>query len=341
MGTEHRPSADVLSLLIREIYQILCTIRQYQLLRIIFMKINSTLAQIFTLFLLMACSKNSGDNPTPPNNNTDPSTPTEEKLEIRISPSFNTRATDFGFETNDCIGLYVVNYNGDTPGQLLNSGNHVDNMRFTYSGSWTPDSPIYWKDVKTFTDFYLYYPYSQVTSVTAHPFTVNADQSTDAAFKASDFMVGKAVKIAPTSFAVVIPASHVMSRIQIQIEPGNGFTKEDLAKSNIAVKINGLKTGASVNFTNSAVTATGNPVTVTPLYADGNYRALIVPQTVAEQNLISVTVDGSEFVLRKGFTFESGKSYMFTVTVSKTTNGINVNINPWDEDGVDYGGVAE
>lgn len=296
-----------------------------------------------TVFLasltLAACNKNSGNNivPTTPEPTPDP----EQKMEIRISPTLSTRATDFGFETNDCIGLFVVNYNGTTPGTLQNSGNYVDNMRFTYSGIWTPDTPIFWKDNTTHADFYLYYPYTQTASVNAYPFTVKADQSTESAYKASDMLVGKAVNVAPTESAIIIAANHVMSRINIQLAAGSGFTKESLAKSNITVKINDIKTESTVNIASGEVTATGNPMVVTPFHTNDAYKAIIVPQTVNEGNLITVTADGREFNLTKSFTFEGGKNHNFTVTLSKTSNGINVNINPWNEDGSDNGGVAE
>lgn len=77
-------------------------------------------------------------------------------------------------------------------------------------------------------------------------------------------------------------------------------------------------------------------------WRDGDtYKAIIVPQTVDEGKLITVTVDGREFSLKKSFTFESAKSHKFTVVLNKTSNGVNVNINPWNEDDVDNGGTAE
>ena len=284
-----------------------------------------------------SCSKSSPDEPTPT-----PPEPGKEKIEIKISPAIaEARATDYGFETGDRIGLFVVNYNGSTPGTLANSGNYVDNMRFTYNGTWTPDTPIYWQDNTTRADFYLYYPYADVKSVNSYPFEVRADQSTEAAYKASDLMVGKAVNIAPTASATQIPVSHVMSRIMLYLEAGNGFTKESLAAATVSVSINGVKCSSTVNLATGTATATGNPTSVVPLAADNAYKALIVPQTVAEGNLITVTVDGREFNLKKGFTFVGAKSHKFTVTLSKTSNGVNVGINPWTDDGTDNGGTAE
>ena len=284
-----------------------------------------------------SCSKSSPDEPTPT-----PPEPGKEKIEIKISPAIaEARATDYGFETGDRIGLFVVNYNGSTPGTLANSGNYVDNMRFTYNGTWTPDTPIYWQDNTTRADFYLYYPYADVKSVNSYPFEVRADQSTEAAYKASDLMVGKAVNIAPTASATQIPVSHVMSRIMLYLEAGNGFTKESLAAATVSVRINGVKCSSTVNLATGTATATGNPTSVVPLAADNAYKALIVPQTVAEGNLITVTVDGREFNLKKGFTFVGANSHKFTVTLSKTSNGVNVGINPWTDDGTDNGGTAE
>lgn len=289
-----------------------------------------------TLFAT-SCSKGSPDEPTPT-----PPEPGKEKIEIKISPAIaEARATDYGFETGDRIGLFVVNYNGSTPGTLVNSGNYVDNMRFTYNGTWTPDTPIYWQDNTTRADFYLYYPYADVKSVNSYPFEVRADQSTEAAYKASDLMVGKAVNIAPTASATQIPVSHVMSRIMLYLEAGNGFTKESLAAAAVSVKINGVKCSSTVDLATGMARPAGTPTSVTPLVADNAYKALIVPQTVAEGNLITVTVDGREFNLKKGFTFVGAKSHKFTVTLSKTSNGVNVGINPWTDDGTDNGGTAE
>ncbi|MDE6371247.1 MAG: fimbrillin family protein [Duncaniella sp.] len=297
---------------------------------------------IAVLISSASCSGDNSQTPEPPAVvNPDPKPVPGEKIEIRISPTFASRATDFGFEMNDCIGLYVVNYDGITPGMLKDTGNHVDNMRFKYSGSWTPDTPIYWKDEDTHADFYLFYPYKTVGSVSAMPFDVMADQSGETAYKASDMLWGKATDATPTATAIGIPASHVMSRIEVKVEAGNGFTRESLAASNVSVRVNALQCKSTVNIATGTVTPTGDRVNVTPMSKDGAYVAIVVPQTVPEGNLITVTVDGQEFNLRKGFTFQGGKNHQFNVIVSKTTNGINVSISPWEQDGIDNGGTAE
>lgn len=299
-------------------------------------------------FLLLAvsftaCSSDSGSVENQPE---PPVPPVKEQLRINIRTAVEavTRATDYAFEQGDQIGLFVVNHKADGSAQTLKlTGNHVDNMRFTYNnGAWNPDTPIYWSDNKTSADFYLYYPYTAgLSTVTAVPFSPQADQRTEAAYKQGDFMTGSAPSIAPTDKAVSINARHVMSKMLIVLAPGNGFTKESLSKASISVKIRNVKLQSTVDIATGTVTATGNATDVLPLLTDEGYTALLPPQAVAGGNLITVTVDGRDYNLSKAFTFKGSTRHKFTVTLSKVSNGVNVNITKWEDDGVDYGGTAE
>lgn len=306
------------------------------------MNIKCLMALLIVPITFSSCSS-SGDGEFP--QQPDPDTPPTARKEIKISTAVNalTRATDTGFDANDSIGLFVVNCgDGNTGNELKSSGNHVDNMRFTYNGTWTSDSHVYWKDDVTHADFYLYYPYkANIGDVRAMPFSVNADQSTENKYKESELLIGATKDVAPTESSVRINVAHALSQMVVVVATGNGFTTESLAAANVSVAINGVKTSATVDIASAAVTATGEPKSIKPWLADGTYKALIVPQTVAETNLITVSVDGMDYNLNKGFTFAGGKSHKFTVTVSKTSSGINVNISQWESDDIDHGGVAE
>lgn len=266
-------------------------------------------------------------------------------VSVNAKESVHTRVTYWGYESQDKIGLYVVNYNGTTPGTLQNNGNHVNNMRFTYGndGAWIPDKEIFWKDENTKADFYCYFPYATLSDISAHSFSVKEDQSTEQAYKASEFLYGKTSGVAPTEDAVSITTKHIFSCAVINVKAGNGFTDEILAQSTINVKMNGIKTGATVNLTNGTATATGTAKIILPLENGNNrsYKALVVPQTASGDNFITVNIDGRDFNLNKEFTFVGGKRHTFSVTVSKTSNGINVGIGAWEDDDIDNGGVAE
>lgn len=295
---------------------------------------------ILSTYLFACCSSDSVNETVPP-------TPPTEKLPINISTSVSSRATDLAFEVGDKIGLYVVNHNADGSAAALQvSGNHVDNMQYTYNSTWTPATQTYWIDNSTHADFYLYYPYtSTITSIDAMPYSVKANQSQLSDYKAGDLMIGKTIDVAPTQLSVKIEAKHVMSQMTINLVAGNGFTDATLAAAKISVKVNRLKTKATANLATGAVTAIGDDTDIIPYkVANNSYKAIVVPQLVGEGNLITINVDGRDFNLPKtsNFTgFEAGKKHNFNVTLSKTSNGVNVNITKWEDDGNDYGGTAE
>lgn len=290
--------------------------------------------------LLSACSAGGeggeSDVPNPP----EPAKPTV-RIPIDISTTI-TRATETAFENGDQIGLFVVNRNADgTQAALQPTGNHVDNMLYTYSDVWTPVTPVYWKDDRTCADFYLYYPYrNTVSSVSAMPFDVAADQSSASAYKAADLLVGSTLNVAPKKQAVGIVAKHVMSQVEIVLKAGNGFTSASLASAEVSLRLNDMKTSATVDLSTAAVTATGTASSLTPYKDGGTYRAIVVPQKVEMDNLITVTVDGTDYNLKKAFTFTAGKRHTFTVTLAKTGSGIDVSIGAWDVDDTDNGGTA-
>lgn len=292
--------------------------------------------------LLMATSACSSGEEEHVKDQEKPTNPIPITLSCGITAS--SRATDYRYESLDKIGLYVVNYNGNTPGTLQNTGNHVDNIGFTYNGTWEPDVDIYWKDDKTKADFYCYFPYGTPTELTSYTFSIKEDQSTEQAYKDSEFLYGKTSGVAPTEKEVLITTNHIFSCAVITVQPGNGFTEESLAQANVSVKINRVCTKASIDLTKGIATAVpGSEKSIHPLKTGESYsyKALIVPQTISADNLITVNVDGRDFNLKKDITFTGGKRHSIPVTVSKTSNGINVGIGAWEDDEIDNGGTAE
>lgn len=287
--------------------------------------------KLFTLMAavvaMVSCSNNVENVQTPPET---------DRLPINISTTL-TRATDLAFEAGDKVGIFVVN----EPNALATSGNHVDNMGFTYSSKWTPDTPIYWLDQTTKADFYCYYPYAESANTAAHTFATKANQSQLADYKASEFLWGKTTGVAPTEEAVNITTNHTFSNALVILKPGDGFTEESLAAATKSVKICGVKTNATINLATGVATANGNATEVTPYLDGAQYRALIVPQTTAEGALIVVTVDGVDYTLTRSMTFKANKQHKFTVTLNKVSNGVNVGIGGWETDEEDYGGSAE
>lgn len=297
---------------------------------------------IGAFFLLDACSSGGGDVPTPPPTPPDP-IPVVKKIPINLSCRVSSRVTESNYEAGDKVGLYVVNYEGGNAGTLQVSGNHVSNAAFSYDGSkWISSTSHYWKDDKTKADFYVYYPYGSVTSVTEYPFSVKKDQSSSSSYQASEFLYGVSKNVAPVESAINVTTYHLMSNAIIRLVAGEDFSEADLESDNVSVSINGLKTDSKINLRTGEVVATGETYAITPLNIDGTYKALIVPQVVSAEDFITIELGGQTYKMPKDdFAFVSGKRYSFTVTISKKESGINVNIAEWEDDGIDNGGTAE
>ena len=291
--------------------------------------------KLLTLAAVAALMFSCSENPTPEPEPAPTPTPTPEKWAINISTSI-TRATDTSFENGDKVGIYVVNQ----PNALKTSGNHADNIGFTYSGSWSAATPIYWKDETTKADFYCYYPYaSSISNVEAYSFAVKTDQSSVANYKASDFLWGKTTGVAPTKDAVGITVKQAMSNVIVKLIAGNGYTAEDIASASVAIC--GLKTNSTINLASGVVTATGDVAEITPMVESDYHRALVIPQSVSNADLIKVTIGDKVYTLNQSVEFKSGKQHTCTLSVERTNQGINIGIDGWETEGDDFGGTVE
>lgn len=251
---------------------------------------------------------------------------------------------DTAFENGDRAGLYVVNRINGKMESLLPSGNHIDNMRFTYHGTWTPSQPIYWMDEQTKADFYLYYPYSSEMDDPRY-WTVNVptDQSTEAAMLQADVLVGRAFNVAPASQAVELKARHMMSRLTITLQASQGMTEEKLREADLKVLVNGLITEATVNIATAIATASGTERhDIQACQTDAlTFTVTAVPQTVTEGAFITIVVNGDRYTLRRAVTLKQGTWHHATVKVGAANGNIGVTIGGWTIDNTDYGGTAQ
>lgn len=299
------------------------------------------LGLISACLLWTGCSKSENGPDKPSGGGTE----IVQKIPLAISTTI-TKVLNDSFEEGDAIGLYVVNAlsngsSGWNSGSLMNTGNHLSNVKFSYeSGVWKSQQEYYWKDASTPADFYCYYPHTgSVADVSAVPFAIKADQSSEENYRSCEILWGKSALQFPSKNKVNITVTHRMSQIQITILPGKGFTAETLRESLQSVKINNLECNALLNLKDGALTANGNSADITPYYDGTLYRALIVPQSVENKTLITLIVDGMTRSLTQSIEFTSGTIKKCTITVDKLSEGINIGISGWDTDNEDYGGT--
>ena len=152
-------------------------------------------------------------------------------------------------------------------------------------------------------------------------------------------MWGKTTGVAPTKDAVGITVKHAMSNVIVELVAGNGYTAEDMASASVAIC--GLKTNSTINLASGVVTATGDVAEITPMVENDYRRALVVPQSISNADLIKVTIGDKVYTLNQSVEFKSGKQHTCTLTVERTNQGINIGIGGWDTDDDDFGGIVE
>ena len=274
-----------------------------------------------------------------------------------------TRVNDNGFCNGDVMGVYIVDYNGGTPGTLRVSGNHGDNVRHTFdepNHKWTSDYDLYWKDKHTHIDVYGYYPYAAPESIDSYQFEVRGDQSTAAdggtlgGYEASDFLWGKVPDVAPTTSVIRLPLRHRMANARVTLVEGSGFASGEWTATDKQVLATNLVRKSSINLADGTVTASGSvePTATVPSRTGDEWRAIVVPQTVAGgTTLFSITIGGVpyKFAKSEAFTYTAGKMSNFSIRVDKKTDSggqykltlISESITPWENDLVSHDATAK
>lgn len=329
------------------------------------------------LLLITACSKDSSEN-TPENNAPVP-------ILLGTSLEVNTRSNSQTLQATELadgtsVGVYIY-HNGTTTSASTSYG--YKNLAYTAgnaTGDLTlvtaSDQPYFPQDKTKTIDIYAFAPRTGVYTSTAelstltaeNAFTTTADQTTDANYRASDFVWGKAAAVtyatASTS-SITIPLKHKLSKVNINIAPGTGMTLTKLA--NARIKLNGVILDGTVNFTTGAVTTSGTTTSsviltssastsATTTFTSGttNYTActssaVIIPQTIAASNsFITVELwDGTAYTTAYNVkttattTFDAEKVYTYNIIVNSQGLTLTTTIADWTSAGSAINGTAE
>ena len=291
-----------------------------------------------------------------------------ELLPLNISGAIvqtHTKATAEGFVNGDAVGLFAVNYtdNNTVPGTLLAEGNQADNVKYVFdepNQKWAPVKAVYYKDVNTHADIYLYYPYqSSIKDVNEAGFEVKKDQSAAATvsslsgYEASDFLWGKGENITPSQSAVRIALGHRLSAVEVNLVEGTGFTAEEFAGLEKSVILTSTTRKATINYATGEATPLGGPqldgIVMCP-QESGSWRAIVIPQTVtAGTQLFAITVNGVpyKFSQAEDVKYLAGKQLVVNIIVNKKTPAgdleftlAGTQITDWTEDKNTHGGEA-
>lgn len=289
------------------------------------MKKANILATAALATLLAACSNDSDVFNTPDYADTPIG------LNVNVGPMATRAGYEQGALTEGSFGLYLT-----TEGTNNDSRYNCTNREVKYESAWTiQGEPLLWKSNNAKVDYYAYLPYETVDNAENYAFEVKANQSTEDAVKASDFLC-TGQKTATAGTALDINFVHALSKLNVNLTKGSeledGLTFKSVTLSNCATKIVvNLLEGTIVETTNS-----GQTITMYATTENEQYECILVPQTFAQSLKVEITDNNGKvytFTSNKDLTFASGEEYTLNLTVGrdKVTTG-TISADPWGEE---------
>lgn len=170
--------------------------------------------------------------------------------------------------------------------------------------------------------------------------TVKTDQTNSGNYCVSDLLYSVNKGVASSTNPLSISFYHLLSKVEVALIPGNGFTEADLDGATVKI----LNTVNTVKFTPSKeVDMTVQSARASMLSVEGietkaeinvnEYgEAIVVPQTVAANtDLIEIKLNGNTYKVTPtaASTFESGKKYTYNLTISSYGLTVTSSVTDW------------
>ena len=245
--------------------------------------------------------------------------------------SVNTRAAGLAWANGDRIGIFMTGADQSLSADAIKEG--VDNVCYQSNGSiaFSPISggkTIYYP-IDGDVDFYSYYPQ---TTVSDYKVALNvADQTNQ---EAIDFMYAKTTGCNKATPQVDLRFSHMLSRLILNVQPGNGLTEEDLNKLKVTIK--DQNTTATFNLADGLISGEGNPANIQmkAVQVGKKYEAILLP-TKSTTREIEFDLDNgydAPFVWKMDSELKGGNLYNYTtVKLTRSTVDMNGIIESWNE----------
>ena len=245
--------------------------------------------------------------------------------------SVDTRAAGQAWADGDKIGIFMIEAGKTLSADVIKEG--VDNVCYQTSGS-SAFSPISGGKTIFFpidgdVDFYSYYP-----QTTVNDYKVALNMANQTSQEAIDFMYAKKTGCNKATPQVDLKFNHMLSKLVLNVQPGNGLTEDDLNKLKVTIK--DQNTTATFNLADGVISGEGNPANIQmkTVIVGKKYEAILLP-TKSTTREIEFDLDNGHdapFVWTMATDLKGGNLYNYT-TVKLTRTGVELSgtIKPWNE----------
>ena len=245
--------------------------------------------------------------------------------------SVNTRAAGVAWADGDKIGIFMTGANQPLSADAIKEG--VDNVCYQSNGS-KAFSPISGGKTIFFpidgdVDFYSYYPQTTVNN-----YKVALNMGDQKSQEAIDFMYAKTTGCNKANPQVDLKFSHKLSKLILNVQPGNGLTQDDL--NNLTVTIKDQNTTATFNLADGVISGEGNPdnIQMKAVQVGKIYEAILLP-TASTTREIEFNLNNSHdapFVWKMDSELKGGNLYNYTtVKLTRTSVDMTGTIESWNE----------
>ena len=244
--------------------------------------------------------------------------------------SVNTRAAGVAWADGDRIGIFMTEAGKTLSADVIKEG--VDNVCYQSNGS-IAFSPISGGKTIFFpidgdVDFYSYYP-----QTTVNDYKVALDVTDQTKQETIDFMYAKTTGCNKATPQVDLRFSHMLSRLILNVQPGNGLTEDDLNKLKVTIK--DQNTTATFNLADGVISGDGNPANIKmkAVQVGKRYEAILLP-TASKIREIEFDLDNgydAPFVWKMDQELKGGNLYNYTtVKLTRSTVDMSGTIESWN-----------
>lgn len=245
--------------------------------------------------------------------------------------SVDTRAAGQAWADGDKIGIFMIEAGKTLSADAIREG--VDNVCYQTSGS-SAFSPISGGKTIFFpidgdVDFYSYYP-----QTTVNDYKVALNMANQTSQEAIDFMYAKKTGCNKATPQVDLKFNHMLSKLVLNVQPGNGLTQDDLNKLKVTIK--DQNTTGTFNLADGVISGEGNPdnIQMKAVQVGKKYEAILLPTASTIREIVFDLDNGYDapFVWTMATDLKGGNLYNYT-TVKLTRTGVELSgtIKPWNE----------